>query len=732
MATLERIRKSSGLLVVVIGMAMMAFILTDLLSSGNSFLRGSANAVGSVNGDKIDIQEFNRLMDQARATYVANTQDATFQNATDKQFADQVWNRLMREKLYAGITEGNGITISEKELYERIINNPNIRDNQSFKDPNTGQFSEAVFRQALSQIQGQRGTDPQVDEMWTSWVEFEQAMEEQGGYDKLHKLAQSAVYYPEALAKNLLNEQGQNFRGRFVALRYTDIPDSTLEVTDSDISAYLSENAGKYEREAQRDILYVNFPIEASVRDKQEMLDELSALRTDRVLPNEATGTSDTIKGFEQTDDDSLFVTIHSDIPYDKTYYKKEDLLPALDSAIWEAPIGFVHGPYVEGTVYQLAKVRSRITLPDSAKARHILIAYQGAERAAQTVVRTPMEAKTIADSVFAYIREDISRFKEVNDSLSDDVVAQTKSGDLGWFQQNSMARPFGDFCFYREKGALGMVYTNFGIHIVEITDQSDGEEAIQVARVARNLQPSERTLNDLYNEASSFASSVDQEGFGARAEEQGYSPRPVTALEEFDENISGLGNNRAIVRWTFEDDRSVGDIQLFSNGTKSYVVVLLDRMKEEGLPEISEVELNIRPKVLVEKKKEILLKKMEAAAKSSATVEELATALGLEADKIFDQKLNFAQVNVTGIGGEPGFVAMMSSYPINELFPPFAGDRAVFCGVVVERDPTVEQGDHQSLVDQNLQPMRTRMPNALFQAMEKTARIKDMRAKYY
>ena len=140
MATLERIRKSSGLLVVVIGMAMMAFILTDLLSSGNSLLRGSANAVGSVNGDKIDIQEFNRLMDQARTTYVANTQDATFQNATDKQFADQVWNRLLREKLYAGITEGNGITISEKELYERIINNPNIRDNESFKDPNTGQF----------------------------------------------------------------------------------------------------------------------------------------------------------------------------------------------------------------------------------------------------------------------------------------------------------------------------------------------------------------------------------------------------------------------------------------------------------------------------------------------------------------------------------------------------------------------------------------------------------------
>ena len=108
-------------------------------------------------------------------------------------------------------------------------------------------------------------------------------------------MANFAAQYPEVLA-SLLNEQGQNFRGRFLALRYSDIPDSTLEVTDSDISAYLSRNTGKYERNEQRDILYVNFPIEASERDKQYMLDELSALRAVRVMPNEATGTTDTIK----------------------------------------------------------------------------------------------------------------------------------------------------------------------------------------------------------------------------------------------------------------------------------------------------------------------------------------------------------------------------------------------------------------------------------------------------
>lgn len=732
MATLERIRRSSGLLIIVIGMAMLAFILTDLLSSGNSFLRGNANSIGSINGDKVDIREFNRLMEQARETYVSNTGDATFQNATEKQFADQVWNRILRERLYGEILTKNGLAVPEKELYQRIVNNPNIRDNQSFRDPNTGQFSETVFRQALSQVQSQRGTDPQVDEMWSAWVEFENAVKEQGRYDKLHKLTQGAIYFPEALAKELLNDQNQNFRGRFVTLRYSEIPDSTVNITDSDLNNYLRQNASDFEREEQRDILYVNFVIEPSEEDKANLIAELNEIKSDRVVANDATGIYDTINGFESVEDDSLFVSLKSEAPFDNTYYKRERLLADLDSAIWDAPIGFVHGPYVEGNNYQLAKVTGRIELPDSVRARHILIAFQGAERAAESVTRDVFAARRVADSVFAYIKEDKGRFEEVNDSLSDDIVAQSKGGDLGWFTQNTMAKPFGDFCFYKENGTVGMVFTNFGIHIVEIMDQSEGETAIQVARISRTLEASEKTMDDLYNEASTFASSVTQESFGAVAEEKGYSPRPVTGLENFDENIAGLGNNRSIVKWAFEEGRGQGDIQLFSNGTASFVVVLMDQVKEEGLPSLDEVEPVLRSRVVVEKKKEQVLKRMQDAANGATTVEQIAAALGIPETDIFDQRLNFMQVNVTGVGGEPNFVAMMSGMPLNEIFAPFAGEKAVFCGMVVERDAKMTQGDFAALQDQNQTPMRTRLPNALFQSLEESAKVKDMRSKFY
>ena len=732
MATLERIRRSSGLLIIVIGMAMLAFILTDLFSSGNSFLRGGVNAVGVINGEKIDIREFNKLMEQTRETYIANTGDAAMNNATEKQFADQVWNRIIREKLYSDILAVNGLEVPSAELYQRIIQNPNIRNNQSFRDPNTGQFSEAVFKQALSSVRDNRGSDPQVDEMWGAWVEFENAMKEQGRYDKFHKVAQSAIYYPEALARQLLNLQSQNFRSRFVTLRYTEIADSTIDVSEADMRRHIQENASLYERENERDILYVNFRIEPSEEDRAMLMAELEELKENRIIENEAAGITDTIKGFGSVKNDSLFVVTHSEQSFDNTYYRRERLLPELDSAIWEAPIGYVHGPYAEGDVYQLAKVTGRIVLPDSVKARHILIAFQGAERAAENVTRTPQEAMAIGDSLLKYIEEDRSRFDAASDSLSDDVVARSKGGDLGWFTQNTMAKPFGDFCFYKPQGTLGMVYTNFGVHIVEISNHSAGETAIRVARIARTLQPSETTIENIYNQASSFAAGSNRETFTSRAEEAGYAPRPVTGLKEFDENITGLGNNRAIVRWTFEEKRTEGDIQLFSNGTESYAVVLLDQIKEEGLPSVEEVEALVKPKVILEKKKEQLAKRMKEAFDGASSIEDAAAKLGIAADKIFDQRLNFMQVNVTGVGGEPDFVAMMSGMPLNEMFAPFAGERAVFAGMVVERDMPMTQGDVTSLLEQNQGPMRTRLPSALIQAMEDQATIKDMRAKFY
>jgi len=728
MATLERIRQRSGLLIVVIGLAMLAFILTDLFSSGNSWLRGTANLVGSINGEPITREAFNVKLDQYINQYKQSTGDVAMERATTVQFVEQVWNEFKRDGLMAKTVEANGFEIGEAELYLRIIDNPNIRGNQTFADPNTGQFSEGRFSQAVANLRDNQ-SDPQAAEMWKQWVDFEKAVRDQAKSDKVYVAIEKALIWPKALAEADMSRNNQNFKAKFIALRFDEIVDSTIAITDADIADHIRRFPHDFERKAQRELTFVNFPIAASESDRAQLSEELKGLIADRYLPG-ANGAMDTVEGFSSTDEDSLFVVANSDLPYDAGFYARASLSPLLDSNLWNAPTGQVFGPYEEDGHIQLAKVVKRISLPDSAKARHILIAYQGAERAAPTVTRAPMEAKAMADSLLDYIKADRGRFNAVSEQFSDDAVAKTKGGDLGWFQQGSMAKEFGDYCFYNKKGDFGLVITNFGFHLVEIMDQKGGTESIRVARVAKKVQPSETTLNDLYRKASDFAAGMDGINLGEKAAQMGLEARPAKGVEAMTENIPGLGNNRELVRWAFQPERKEGDVQLFSNGTTSYIVVQLDQILKKGLPTPEEFPELYKERIIKEKKQKQTVAKIEEAAKGAADLESVAAKLGLS-DRIFEMNLSFMQVNVQGIGGEPDWSAYLSGLPLNRLSRAYPGERASYIGMVLDR-PAVAPGDVQMAIDQAERQVQSRLRGGLIDALEKSGKVVDNRDKHF
>ncbi len=732
MATLEKIRQRSRLLILVIGLAMLAFILTDLFSSGNSMLLGGVNVVGSVNGDKIDIQEFSKKMEEARASYISNTGDQAFNNVTEKQFADQVWNAAVRDKILGDIQEANGFTLTDKELFERVIAHQSIATNQSFLDPQTGQFSRDQFKAALANIRDNIGVEPQAADIWKNWLLFETAIGKQSLTDKFNKAVQMGIYYPTALARQDYFDQNDSYQAKYIALRYDVIADSTIEVSVAEMNAYIKKNINVYERkQEERAITYVTFPINPSEEDKNQLLAELNELKNGKVLSS-PTGKNDTIFGFDKTENDSLFVMANSELPYDGAYYKRESLSPLLDSNIWNAPAGFVYGPYEEDGMWQLIKVVNKTVIPDSVRAKHILISVQGATRAAETVTRSPQEGKQLADSLFALLEKDRSQFEAISNQYNDDAVAKTKGGDLDWFEQRSMAKPFADFCFYNKTGKLGFVITEFGFHIVEITAQKGDTESIRVARIGRKLTPSEATLDNTYTLASNFASSIGDLRLGATAEAQGMSAKPLNSLKAFDENLSGLGNNRDIVRWAYKEETKVDDVHLFPVGTEKYIIVQLDKVYKKGVPTAEEIEAIVKPKLLVEKKKETMVKKLEEAAKSGNSLEEIASALGIPNDQIRQQQLGFSQANINGIGGEPAFVGFLSGLKLNTVAKPFGGERAAYVAMVTEHIELPDPGFYDEAIKRNQDPMRTRVTNGLFDALEKEAKIKDNRAKFY
>lgn len=729
MAELEKIRKRSGLLIIVIGVAMLGFILTDLLSNGNSLLMGDRNVVGKVDGEKIDIQEFGKLLEVRIEQYKAQSQDMSLQNVTQKQLADAVWNDILRERLLGRAYEELGIIVTGEELLARIMQNPNIINNQSFRDPQTGQFSESVFSSAISNLRNNSATDPQAAEIWTQWVDFEKATREQAFVTKYNKAVELGIYFPKAIAKDEFMRSNQSVTAQFFQLPYNSIADSTVEVTDADINQYVKQHAAQYElKEPTRNIAYVSFNISASETDREEVKAELESLKGDRMVTNEVTGNQDTLLGFTNTSEDSLFVVANSDQPFDNTFYKKEDLGAPVDSIAFAMNVGEVYGPFEDGSTMTMMKVVKRISLPDSVKARHILIAFQGAERAAQSVTRTPIEAKKLADSLFDVFKNDRATFEAISNQFSDDAVSKMDGGSLGWFTYNSMARPFANFCFWNKTGEIGLVLSNFGFHIIDITDQKGGTPAVRIARVTRTIQPSEKTLDNVYLQANQFASSVEaMDEFGPKAQQAGYTPRPVTGLKPFDELISGLGNNREIVRWAHNEETEVGDIKLFSIGTNQYVVALVDGAREAGLPSAEEVREEVAPLVIKQKKAEMLSAKIEDAGEG-----DLATLASKVGATVQSTSITFQMTNLAGFGNEPKVVGWMTGLSTGKMSPVIEGELGVYMVQVNSVMPVQEPADLKPNQANLTNQVRPRVATALFEAIKENARIQDMRHNFY
>ena len=254
-------------------------------------------------------------------------------------------------------------------------------------------------------------------------------------------------------------------------------------------------------------------------------------------------------------EDDSVFVNLHSDVRFQSEYYTITELVgTGLDTLVDGQSVGYQKGPIDLGGAFAVVKLVDRKIVPDSVQARHILIPFAGATRAEPSITRNPQEAKVLADSLFAYLEENPSDFESVSQEFSSDIVAKEKGGDLGYFSRGAMAKPFEDFCFFKKNGSMGVVPTQFGWHVIQVTDQKGSDDVYKIGQIIREIIPSEGTIQDLYNQASGYAAEAQTaEDYRALASEKGFSLRPARNLGRFEEVVSGLGTARRVVRWAWD-----------------------------------------------------------------------------------------------------------------------------------------------------------------------------------
>ncbi|MGB5377054.1 peptidylprolyl isomerase, partial [Muriicola sp.] len=653
MAILENIRKRTTVLILIIGLALFAFVISGIFTS-NGFSGGKVgSSVGEINGEEIPIDMFRKKIERASRN--------SGPNASSMQLVNSIWNQIERSTLLDQQIASLGIEIEQDQIIEVIKNSPGLAQNPQFVDEN-GVFDERKFRDFILELKLNAPTQ------YEDWLQDEEAIIEsakQQVYFNLIRSGMGATLKEGELDYKLANDKADI---RYVRVPYTSIPDSTIAITKSEIEAYIKKNEKKYTQETSRDIQFVYFEEAPSAEDLEATKASITKLLDDTQEYFADRDTTVTVRGFRNTTDVAAFLDRNSDTKYDTIFKALGQLPSAFADSLTQLKVGDVFGPYRDGDVFKISRMMAK--KPNgSVKASHILITYEGAERANPEVTRTKEQAEAKAKEVLASAVKDDAVFAQLARDNSDGPSAP-RGGDLGYFEEGIMTPKFNDFAFGNPVGYIGLVETEFGYHIVKVDDKRD---LVQLATLTRDIEPSDETINTLFTDATKFEmAAVDSEkSLNEIAKENDYVVRPVNKLMAMDENLPGLGAQRRIVQWAFAEDTELGDIKRFdvNNG---YAVVQLTATYKKGLMDVEDASVTVLP-ILRKKKKAEKIK----AANTGKSLADMASSNNTNVSTA--TALTVKTPTIPGAGREPLVVGTAFSMNTGDNYKLIEGESWVF-----------------------------------------------------
>ena len=706
MAILESIRKRTTVLILIIGLALFAFVISGVFKS-NGFGGGKVgSSVAEINGEDVSIEDFRAKVETASRSYPPSF--------TSMQLVNMVYDQEVRKTILNQQFEDLGIDVESDQIIE-FVKTSGYAQIPDFQDEN-GVFNEEVFKSAIADW---RANDPL---RYDAWLQDEKAIIEAAKERLYFNLIKGGVGATLAEGKFDYKLANDKVDMQFVRIPYTSIPDSTIQVSKTQIQAYINDHKDQFEQNKARDIRFVYFEEKPSTEDENNVKAEISALLDDTVEYSESTDTYDTIPGFRNTKDMVVFLDRHSDTKFDTIYKAKKDLPSVAADTLMAMSVGQIYGPYKDGDLYKISKVMDKKT-NGSVKASHILISWAGAERVSPTVTRTKEEAEAKAKELLADAKKEDAVFTALARDNSDGPSAP-RGGDLGYFQEGVMADAFNDFCFNNPVGTIGLVETQFGYHIIKIDDKQD---VIQVATLAREIQPSEATINTIFTNATKFEmASLDSEpeNFGDIARESSYTVRPVNKIGEMDENLPGLGAQRSVVQWAFNEETSVGDIRRF-NVTNGYAVVQLTKKYKKGLMSPEDASAIALPEIRKELKAEQIIaankgKAMDAIASDNNVSLSTASAVTVKSPTL------------PGSGREPLVVGTAFALDQDQTSNLIKGETGVFMVKVTKKEAAPDVDNFSTYANSLRSSAAARVNGAVYNALKDKAEIEDNRATFY
>ncbi len=690
MAILNSIRKRGFFLILIIALALFAFILSDIINKGG----GSSDVEDTaaiINGTEISRTDFMTKLD--------DYQRSLGPNANPSQAMNAIWDQEVKKVLFDQQAEALGLRVSEDQINEMLA--LSLSSNPNFQDEN-GIYSEAKLVEYVASIQG----NPAAKQQWDNYIESVRQSLLQGNYVNL---VRGGMVTTKSDGEQQYHFENDKVNIEYVFVPYAKIADEDVTVTDAEIEAYMRQHPNDYEVDPLVDFEYVSFLEEPSLDDIEQARTSMNELKEE----------------FKNAEDNEFFVNDQSDVAFQDKWSYKSELSEALKDTIMQIPVGEVYGPYKVENTMNITKVLAKRQLPDSAEARHILIPV-GLNRT-DSITRTKEQAKATADSLLKVLRGNRSKFEDLASKFSSDPGSKDKGGHYDWFAYNRMVPAFRDFSFEQSVGDIGVVETNFGYHIIEVEGQKNMQPVVKVATVTKEIEPSEATLSEVFSASAKFAEAARSGNYETALDEKGLKAKPVNNVGKMDSNIPGVGYNRTIISWAFSEEAKVGDVKRF-NVNDSYIVVRLTRKStEKALMSIAEASGLVTP----------ILKKQKKAAKiretiSGTTLQEVASSQN-ETVKTADL-LTRSNPTIAGAGTEPMVVGAAFGVAAGETTGLIDGENGVFQVRVLAVNKAPELDNYAAYTNQLATAVgnANTLGNKVFTALKKNADIEDNRAKFY
>lgn len=702
MAVLGNLRKNSFVLIAVIGMALFAFVIAGVFD-GSGFQ--SQEPIGIVNGEELSVTDFRNQIDVLKKSY----------NFNDLQALTTAWDESVRSKLLSQQIDELGIGSSRDHLEFFLSQSPSFNSDERFLN-DAGIFDVNKFSNFIAEL---KEINPQS---YSQWSLQEEQFNKQIKFNSYFNLVTSGFNSTFFEGKNQYLKSNNIADISFVKIPYSTVNDSLISVSSSEIRSYIKDNPADFDQKSVRSFDYVIFNESPSVKDETDLRNKINSLLNEREEYNQVSKLNEVIPGFLTTPNLDFFLSENSDVPYDSIYRPKGYFSSSHAQMIFNLENNNTYGPYVDGDFLKISKMLDK-KRNGNVRASHILIAYNGSQGSNPQITRTKNEAKNEANRILKLARSNPDNFSSYAIDFSDGP-SKSNGGDLGFFQEGNMVKPFNDFVFNNRVGRIGLVETDFGYHVIKIVAK---EDVVLVGTLALKNIPSERTSDSIFNIASKFEIELSNIGdFNQTAESFDFEVKSLNNIGVLDHDLPNMENQRRLVQWLFNEETEIDDFKRFDLSRGGYVIAKLTDKAEEGLMKPELASITVLPILKNKKKAKIII----SDNKKFKNLEDLASNNNLEILNV--SALNQVTPIVAQAGFEPKVIGKAFGLEINSISDLFEGETGVYMIKLNSIKSADELESYTPFENQLTNKFRSNIDFSIVQSLKKSADISDNRNDYY